>query len=247
MVCSFLNWKQKVDPIVTCREAVFKQTFFLVYVFNKILIIFFAKLACSSLQTQWSSAHTFKAGQRQQRSCKAHLGVKKWVFEHLLHTHWGAGFWFSTTQQSKGKPEVESSFPVPGKAADSKWRATGAGQLHEKMTVTWVPPLPGSLLRTHRLSVASATAPRASVLARPTLPGIPGETLVRACLCSAVPLLPTAALLLLPPLWVHPWPRFFLWPPWKSLRASAYLPIPPFLNFLCRVRSLYSLYEKLQI
>lgn len=125
MVCSFLSWKQKVEPIVTCKGAVFKQTFFLVYVFNKILIIFFAKLACFSLWTQCSSAHTFKAGQGQQRSCKAHLGVQKWVFGHLLHTHWGAGFWFSTTQQSKGKTDIESSFPVPGKAADSKWESYG--------------------------------------------------------------------------------------------------------------------------
>lgn len=91
------------------------------YVFNKILIIF-AKLACLSLWTQCSSAHTCKEGQRQQRSCKAHLGVKRWVFGHILHTHWGAGFWFSTSQQSKGKADVESSFPESSKQQmESYW------------------------------------------------------------------------------------------------------------------------------
>lgn len=73
----------------------------------------------------------------------------------------------------------------------------------------WLPPLPGSLLRTHKLAAASATAFRAAVLAGPTFPGTPGETFVPACLCSAVPLLPTVALLLLPSLWDHPWPLLF--------------------------------------
>lgn len=40
---------------------------------------------------------------------------------------------------------------------------------------------------------------------------------------------------------------FILWPPCESLGTSAYLPIPPFFNFLCRVRSLYLLYQKLHI
>lgn len=87
------------------------------YVFNKILIIFFTILACFSLWTQCSSAHTFKTGQGQQRNYKAHLGVQKWVFGHLLRTHWGAGFWFSVTWQSGGKADVEQPFACARKSS----------------------------------------------------------------------------------------------------------------------------------
>lgn len=112
----------------------------------------------------------------------------------------GLAFGLAQPNRAKAKQTLRALFQCQGKQQTANGRATGAEHLHGKMTVTWVPPLPGSLLRTQGLSAAPATAFRAAILAWPTLPGIPGGTLVPAPLCSAVPLLPTAALLLLPPL-----------------------------------------------
>lgn len=194
-----------------CRDATFKQTFFLVYVFNKILIIFLAKLACLSLWTQCSSAHTCKEGQGQQRSCKAHLGVKKWVFWHLLHTYWGAGFWFGTTQQrAKAKQTWRALFQCQGEQQTANGELLGQSICMGKWRRPGCLPCLGHCSGHTELAAASATAFRAAVLAGTTLPGIPGETFVPDCLCSVVPLLPTAALLLLSPLWDHPWPLYFV-------------------------------------
>lgn len=185
------------------------------YVFNKILIIYFTKLACFSLWTERSLAHSFKAGQGQQRNYKAHSGVQKWMFGHLLCMHWRAGFWFWVTWQSEGKADMERLFACPREGSRrqsrellwrsirmAKWRWPGhllclehsSGQTDSLLLLL---QLPRRQFWWGQLSQAAMARPLPAA-------GCTGA----ASLLS--PLFPTPALLLLPPLWDCPWPLFFV-------------------------------------
>lgn len=218
-----------------CKEAAVKQTFFLVHVFNKILIIFLAKLACLSLWTQCSSAHTCKEGQGQQRSYKAHLGVKKWVFGHLLHTYWGAGFWFSTTQQrAKAKQTWRALFQCQGEQQTANGEFLGQSICMGKCQWPGCLPCLGhcsghtdSLLLLLQPSEQQfwQSQPTQGSLVRPL--SLPASVLLSPC-SPQQPCFSCLFLETIPGLSI-------LWPLCKSLGTSAYLPIPPFFNFICKV------------
>lgn len=163
----------------------------------------------------------------------------------IFYTHIeGLAFDLAHPNRAKAKQTWRALFQ---RAANSKWRATGTEHLHGKMTRDLGTSLAWSLLRTHRLDAASATAFRAAVLAGPTLPGIPGGDLCACLPLLCCPLAPhsspaSPASSLRPSLGL-----FVFVVVLQVLRTSANLPIPQFFNFLCRVRSLYLLYERLNI
>lgn len=192
------------------------------YVFNKILIIFCTKLACFSSWTQCSSAHTSKARQGEQRNYKAHSGLQKWVFSHILHAHWRAAFWCSVSSWSDGEAATEQLFACTRESSRQHSGAAGPEHLQSKTTVSQEPPLPG--IETHCCFCYSLR-----VLEGSALPGSPGETpaqlwLHRTCR-SAILLFPTPALLLLPPFWDGLWPLFFM----AALQIPQHLCLAPYI------------------
>lgn len=162
-----------------CREAVFKQTFFLMCVFNKILITLFTKLTCFSLWAQCSSACTYEGTAEELQSPLRSLKMGVWT--SLRHTWRG---WVLVQHNLTEQQQTRcAAVPCPfqGKKQAAKQRALGAEHLHSQIMSAWMPPSPGPRLWTGRHAAASASAAEVSVLYGKTLPGSPGKSPAPAC------------------------------------------------------------------